>query len=239
VRPAAAVTGTYFGLRSAQPVGDIVIGGRLVNSGFVGTALAITHDNDARFVETRRWKERDWSAYETVLCGGPRLVTRGRVRVVPRAEGFGDRSLFKRRPRTAVGVTRRNRLVLVTVARPIYLRQLARLMRSLGCRDAIALDGGSSSAMFYRGRFAARPLRSLTNLLVVYDSSAGYNRALGRLAPGVSLARRPTPTHNVWAVAGSRASTDAVARLHSEPETERPDLLVGTTAEPDDSPDSP
>src|SRR4051812_4250005 len=83
VRPAAAVTGTYFGLRSAQPVGDIVIGGRLVNSGFVGTALAITHDNDARFVETRRWKERDWSAYETVLCGGPRLVTRGRVRVVP------------------------------------------------------------------------------------------------------------------------------------------------------------
>ena len=207
VRPAAAVTGTYFGLRDAQPVGDIVIGGRLVNTGFVGTALAITGENRARFVGTRRWRARDWSDYETVICGGPRLVTNGRSLVVPRAEGFRDRSLFRRRPRTAVGLTRYNRLVMVTVARPIYLRQLARLMRSLGCRNAIALDGGSSSAMFYRGRFAARPRRSLTNLLVVYDSSNEYRRALGRLAPGISIARRPT--HHGWAVAGSRATTDS------------------------------
>jgi hypothetical protein len=104
-----------------------------------------------------------------------------------------------------VGLTRYNRLVMVTVARPIYLRQLARLMRSLGCRNAIALDGGSSSAMFYRGRFAARPRRSLTNLLVVYDSSSEYHRALGRLAPGVAIARRPA---HGWAVAGSRATAD-------------------------------
>jgi exopolysaccharide biosynthesis protein len=207
VRPAAAVTGTYFGLRDGQPVGDIVIGGRLVNTGFVGTALAITGENKVRFVETRRWRARDWSDYETVICGGPRLVNNGRSLVVPRAEGFRDRSLFRRRPRMAVGLTRYNRLVMVSVARPIYLRQLARLMRSLGCRNAIALDGGSSSAMFYRGRFAARPHRSLTNLLVVYDSSNAYHRALGRLAPGVSIARRPT--HREWAVAGSRATTDS------------------------------
>jgi hypothetical protein len=238
VRPAAAVTGTYFGLRSAQPVGDIVIGGRLVNSGFVGTALAITQENEARFVETRHWKDRDWSEYETVLCGGPRLVTRGRARVVPRAEGFGDRSLFRRRPRTAVGVTRRNRLILVTVARPIYLRQLARLMRSLGCRDAIALDGGSSSAMFYRGKFAARPLRPLTNLLVVYDSSAGYHHALGRLAPGVAVARRPSVTHTAWAVAGSRASTEGTSRPIST-ETPPDGPLAGTTADSGDGDASP
>ena len=163
-----------------------------------------------RFIPTRRWKSRDWSEYETVVCGGPRLVNAGRTLVVPRAEGFRDGSLFRRRPRTAVGVTRSNKLMLVTVTRPIYLRQLARLMRSLGCRDAIALDGGSSSAMFYRGRFTTRPRRSLTNLLVVYDSSAGYHRALERLAPGTSIARRPTDSH-IWAVAGSRATRSAAA----------------------------
>lgn len=210
VRPAAAVTGTYFGLRDSQPVGDIVIGGRLVNSGFVGTALAITGENRAEFIETRRWKARDWRSYETVLCGGPRLVMRGRVRLVPRAEGFGDRELFRRRPRTAIGLTRHNRLILVSVARPIYLRHLAWLMWSLGCRDAIALDGGSSSAMFYRGRFAARPLRSLTNLLVVYDSSSEYRHALGRLAPGIAIARRPSRSEG-WAVAGSRSSSSDAA----------------------------
>src|SRR5207245_4228394 len=102
VRPAAAVTGTYFGLRDSQPVGDIVIGGRLVNTGFVGTALAITGENRARFVETRRWRSRDWSDYETVICGGPRLVTNGRALLVPRADAFRDRSPFPRRARTAV-----------------------------------------------------------------------------------------------------------------------------------------
>jgi hypothetical protein len=205
VRPAAAVTGTYFGIRDSQPVGDIVIGGQLVNSGFIGTALAITGENRARFVETRRWKARDWSDYETVLCGGPRLVNEGRALVVPKAEGFRDRELFRRRPRTAVGLTRHNRLMLVSVARPIFLRQLARLMRSLGCRDAIALDGGSSAAMFYRGRFAARPRRSLTNLLVIYDSSTDYHHALTRLAPGIRIARRLLPSED-WAVAGTRSS---------------------------------
>src|SRR5436189_2869073 len=88
VQPAAAVTGTYFGLRDSQPVGDIVINGRLVHSGFVGTALAVTRHNNVRFVPTRRWKSRDWSEYETVVCGGPRLVNAGRTLVVPRAEGF-------------------------------------------------------------------------------------------------------------------------------------------------------
>jgi exopolysaccharide biosynthesis protein len=230
VRPAAAVTGTYFGLRDSQPVGDIVIGGRLVNTGFVGTALAITGENEARFIETRRGQERDWSDYETVLCGGPRLVTKGRARVIPRAEGFSDRSLFRRRPRMAVGLTRRNRLVLVSVTRPIYLRQLARLMRSLGCRDAIALDGGSSSAMFYRGRFATRPRRSLTNLLVVYDSSAGYRKALGRLVPAVHIAARPVPAHR-WAVAGSRVTLGAAATALSTPRAaERSDTTAGTSS---------
>lgn len=233
VRPAAAVTGTYFGLRSAQPVGDIVIGGRLVNSGFVGTALAITADNKARFLETRGTTNRDWSEYETVVCGGPRLVTRGRTRLHPRGEGFRDRSLFTKRPRTAVGVTWRNRLVLVTVAKPIYLRQLARVMRSLGCRDAIALDGGSSSAMFYRGRFAARPKRSLTNLLVVYDSSSGYNRALDRLAPSTMVARRPAGKKK-WSATGSQTALK-IARAHTAPPLpvpvpQRPDPLADTTA---------
>ena len=170
-----------------------MIGGRLVNTGFVGTALAITGENKVRFVETRRWRARDWSDYETVICGGPRLVNNSRVLVVPRAEGFRDRSLFRRRPRMAVGLIGYNRLVMVSVARPIYLRQLARVMRSLGCRNAIALDGGSSSAMFYRGRFAARPHRSLTNLLVVYDSPTSTTAPSGdwrRVSP--SPAVRPT-----------------------------------------------
>ena len=79
--------------------------------------------------------------------------------------------------------------------------------------------------MFYRGRFTTRPRRSLTNLLVVYDSSVGYHRALGRLAPGTTIARRPTDGH-LWAVAGSRSTASAATDPHTgdnHPSAERSD----------------
>ena len=56
------------------------------------------------------------------------------------------------------------RLILVTVdgRRPgwsagVTLAEAARLMRSLGARDALNLDGGGSSAMTVRGRVVSRP----------------------------------------------------------------------------------
>jgi hypothetical protein len=190
-RPAAALTGTFFSPRSGWPTGDIVIDGQWVATGRIGTAVAITPENEVRFVRLRRGQRRDWDEYATVLGGGPRLLTSGRITLAPRAEGFRDRSLYARRPRTAVGVTRHGKLLLVSVRRPIYLRRLARVMRVLGARDAVSMDGGSSTAMFYRGRLVTRPSRRLANLIVAYDNSNAYAKALPRLAFATRLARRP------------------------------------------------
>ena len=49
--------------------------------------------------------------------------------------------------------------------------QWARVMKALGCRDAMNLDAGASLAMSYRGRTLIRPGRNLTNLLAVYVDS--------------------------------------------------------------------
>jgi len=190
-RPAAAITGTYFATDSFWPVGDIVVDGQWLNHGLVGTALAITADNHAEFIETRHRPDRNWRAYTTVLCGGPRLLTHGRVTVGPRWEGFYDRSLLALLPRTAVGITKRGKLLMVAVKKPIHLTRLAWIMRRLGARDAINLDGGSSTAMFYRGALLSRPARSLTNLLVVYDTPEAFARKLPDLAPGRLALGRP------------------------------------------------
>jgi exopolysaccharide biosynthesis protein len=190
-RPAAAITGTYFATDSFWPVGDIVVDGQWLNHGLVGTALAITADNHAEFIETRHHPDRDWSAYTTVLCGGPRLLTDGKVTVGPRWEGFRDRSLLALRPRTAVGLTKWGKLLMVAVTKPIHLTRLAGIMRRLGAWDAINLDGGSSTAMFYRGALFSRPARSLTNLLVVYDTREAFARKRPGLAPGRLAAATP------------------------------------------------
>ena len=107
-----------------------------------------------------------------IVGGGPRLLVRGRVRVRAAAEGFAPLSapgfygtfVAARQPRTLAGVGAGGRLILVTVdgRRPgwsagVTLAEAARLMRSLGARDALNLDGGGSSAMTVRGRVVSRP----------------------------------------------------------------------------------
>jgi hypothetical protein len=106
----------------------------------------------------------------TVVGGGPRILRAGRVAVAARAEGFAPvLSFFQtfvagRQPRTLAGVRADGTLLLVTVdgrapgwSAGMTLPEAARLMRSLGARDALNLDGGGSSTMTVRGQVVNRP----------------------------------------------------------------------------------
>ena len=85
-------------------------------------------------------------------------------------EGFRDRAIIAQKPRTATGVTRHNKLLLVAVARPISLRKMAAIMSALGARDAMCMDGGTSAGLYYRGKSYVVPHRPMTNLLIVYEA---------------------------------------------------------------------
>lgn len=180
--PAAAITGTFFSTHSLLPVGDIVTKGQTRYRGPAGTAVCFTAGNKVRFVPRKWGRTYDWSEYETVLCTGPTLLRRGVKALYPRSEGYRDPSLFALRPRTAVGLTKHNKLLLVVVNRPIHLRTMMGVMRDLGAVEAAGLDGGSSSALYANGRTLVSPGRRLTNVLTI-------TRWRGRM---VASAKRPT-----------------------------------------------
>lgn len=184
-RPAAAITGTFFGIRNLYPTGDLVINGQSVFRGFIGTAVAITDGNVVSFIPTR-YKDQsvDWSLFDTVIRGGPRLVLAGNVEMTARSEGFRSLPVSARRTRTAVALTRDNRLQFVAVRQGITLWELAKVMRAIGAYHAVALDGGTSTAMYFAGRYIAKPGRSLTNVMMIYHSSARYESMRDQFAGG-------------------------------------------------------
>lgn len=184
VKPVAAITGTFFCTRSLMPTGDIVVEGNRIHTGSLGTGVCITPDNKVRFVPYSAGHKSGWEGYDTVLCAGPTLVVGGAMRLSPRDQGFRDPALFGAKRRTAVGVTAGNKLLLVAVDKPVQLRTLAKIMIHLGAVDAVDLDGGSSTALHYNGRTVSRPGRSLTNLLVVYNSLTDYYHNREALIPG-------------------------------------------------------
>jgi Phosphodiester glycosidase/SPOR domain len=107
-----------------------------------------------------------------IVNGGPRLLTSGRARITSEAEGFdhpGDPEFLyrfgvRRNPRTMAGITASGRLLLVTIDghQPGYslgasFAEEAAVMRALGARNALNLDGGGSTAMNVEGRLVSSP----------------------------------------------------------------------------------
>ncbi len=167
LRPVAAVNGTFFSKRDLRPVGDIVVGRKLVHFGGLGTALAFT-DDGADAIRLPSAHHVDWGDYQCALAAGPLLVWNGFAKPAPGGEGFGDPHVFaKAAARTAMGITPENKLLLVTTITPASLGRLAQAMRDLGAVYAVNLDGGASCAMYYQGRTIKGAGRPLTNVLYI------------------------------------------------------------------------
>lgn len=119
----------------------------------------------------------EWQGVKSAIGGGPTLVSGGQVKVTAREERFGPEIARGRAPRTAIAYLGGTSVVMVTVdgrqkhSVGMTLYELARLLRELGARDAINLDGGGSTAMVVRGKLVNRPSdgteRSVNNALIV------------------------------------------------------------------------
>ncbi len=175
--PIAAVTGTYFDTRSLYPVGSIVIDGKPAHESAIGTAVCFIRDTGiacetglkVTVNRTGKGERFNWAGVSVGLRTGPLLLSDGRYALNPAREGFRDPGLFGSRTRMAMGVTAQNKLLLVSVSTPVTFGRLASLMKALGAVDAVCLDGGTSSAMYYKGRIIRYPGRRLTNLIEIHN----------------------------------------------------------------------
>lgn len=90
-----------------------------------------------------------------IISGGPYLMKAGKIYIDTAAEKLT--AITGRNPRTAIGYTKNNVMILVTVegrkegSSGVTLNELAKIMSDLGCYEAINLDGGSSTVMYAGG----------------------------------------------------------------------------------------
>lgn len=166
--PIAAVNGAYFAKDTLNPIGDVVIDGRVRWNGRMGTAMTLTADKKCKFLRVIRHKTYAWGAYETVLACGPALMLDGQINVDWRKEGFRDPHVTGRTYRMAVGHTPEGKLKLVQIKKAVTFEEEARIMQKLGCFEAMNLDAGASTGMYFGGKFLATPSRKLTNILGIW-----------------------------------------------------------------------
>jgi hypothetical protein len=123
-----------------------------------------------------------FSASDSVVNGGPRLLHDGRIAVDIDAEGMVHEDpalglpssglgaswayswVVRDNPRTGAGIDAQSRLLLVqvdgrqdAVSEGLGIRDFAAVLKSLGAVEAINLDGGGSSATVINGRLVSAP----------------------------------------------------------------------------------
>jgi exopolysaccharide biosynthesis protein len=160
-----ALNGTFFDTKRGGSVDFIRIDGRVLDTTRYtpGKPLA-EHQQAAVAIRGRKVRieragsetdygwERRLNAPD-VLVTGPLLLWKGQP--VPLSKTAFNTN---RHPRSAVCVTRDKKLLLLTAdgrnaqAQGLSLPELSFVLKQLGCRDAVNLDGGGSTTLYLQGQ---------------------------------------------------------------------------------------
>jgi len=120
----------------------------------------------------------EWEDVNHIVSGGPFLVKNGEIFVDAKEQKL--LAITGRNPRTAIGYTKDNEFIMMTVdgreqtSVGMTLTQTAQLMKEFGCVWAMNLDGGGSSVMFVKDRIVNNPAVkggiAVSNALVIRES---------------------------------------------------------------------
>jgi len=145
----AAVNGGFY-TGKGEPYALLKIDGKLIKPGDDRwPAIGIDSKDRPHF---KPKAPGNWDEVAHALACGPTLAVNGKVQIGDLYNHSNDRH-----PRTAIGIARSGRIVLVTVdgrssdAAGMSFDELAKLMLELGCESAINLDGGGSTTMWLKG----------------------------------------------------------------------------------------
>ena len=194
---AVVANGTFFSTDGEKRVmGNVVAEGRFLKYSpweNYGTTLGLRAGNEPEMVTARVDGKPDWQEHWFSITSGPRLLKQGKVWLAPKSEGFRDPRVLGVASRAAIGFPRGGeKLVLVTFLANLSLEREAKIMRAIGCYEAMNLDGGSSLGLASHSKVLVRPGRELTNVIVVYDAKHPAPTALKNSWTMFQRGDRPT-----------------------------------------------
>ena len=164
----AGINGSYFDMRTGVPVCYLRIAGRQLGENtpqahdsvnrkyYQNGTLRLTRTGRPRFLipDTNRLAETKLPD-SNIMTAGPMLIHCGEV--VP--QRLDRRFVYQRHNRTALGLKRDGTIILLVAdgrakdqCSGLSIPELTRIMRWLGCAEAVNLDGGGSTTMYIKGR---------------------------------------------------------------------------------------
>ena len=127
----------------------------------VGPVKNLEHLTKAKSFKLNLQTSPNWRDVNHIISGGPYLVKDNEIFVDMTAQKLT--AIGGRNPRTAIGYTKDNHLIMLTAdgregaSIGLTLIELANLMKEFGCINAMNLDGGGSTVMYVKGKIVNKP----------------------------------------------------------------------------------
>jgi hypothetical protein len=137
----------------------------------------------------------------TAISGGPSLVQNGRPQKIRSSPGdpYELSSMLERHPRTAFGWNKECYFLVQVDGRQrdlsvgMTLDELSKWLVKLGCEEALNLDGGGSSSLWFDGRVRNSPCdgyeRSIANSVIVVRKRASAGAESGKAQSAEAVER--------------------------------------------------
>jgi len=110
----------------------------------------------------------NWDDIAYAMAGGPDLIINGQIQPQSDHPMFkAEKFKSKPAPRNAIGIRSDGMLLLVNVS-SCTIGELKEIMGKLGAVQAVNLDGGGSTSMYYDGKMISQPSRELVAALYVH-----------------------------------------------------------------------
>jgi exopolysaccharide biosynthesis protein len=196
-----AVNGDYFGA-GRGPEGPAVVQGQRLDtaetiaanpSDYRRSTLALSRSGKAAVIHLAPIDFLDPAAYRDVLfntvSGGPIILLNGQ----PLPEELSclidniPVNACRRDRQTVAGVDEQGTTLYLAVSTQRTTRGLAELLRDYGAFNALKLDGGGSSQLWYRGRTLVKSDRDVANALLVLAEDRPRHAAQLLKRPSVQL----------------------------------------------------
>ncbi len=161
----AAVNGSFFDMKYHNPICYLRIDGKELGENtpqvsdsvhrkyYQYGSVALRKGRPIIFIpDSARMAERSLPD-RNIMTAGPLLIYHGRLMPMRKDKTF----VTDRHNRTAIGVRKDGTVLLVTLdgrmkeSEGMSLQDFSKLLRYLGCHDALNLDGGGSTTMYVRG----------------------------------------------------------------------------------------
>ena len=157
----AAINGNFFDVKNGGSVDFVKASNQIVSEEQLEKGQRARHQRAAIALRGRKLSIEAWDGspdwekrlpYQSIMGTGPLLVIDGKEEAL-------DTAAFNRlrHPRSAVAITKRGRVLLITVdgrnerAAGMSLFELSRFLRWMQADDAINLDGGGSTTLWISG----------------------------------------------------------------------------------------